>query len=95
MSTPSSEPKAPAESTPLGTLPKGYRGVVARLVDVSESALAPGELPERLLEMGFIEGTAVEVIHEGPVGRDPLAIRLHDCVIALRRHEANAILVRA
>lgn len=81
------------EAQPLGALAKGYRGIVRDLVDLSDSALAPGELPERLLEMGFIEGTTVEIVHEGPVGRDPLGIRLHDCVIALRRHEANAILV--
>lgn len=83
------------ESTPLGTMAKGTRGTVVALVDVAGTSLPPGELPGRLLEMGFIEGAMVEVVHEGPVGRDPVGIRLHDCVIALRRHEANAILVGA
>lgn len=85
--------EAPCSGRPLGTLRKGERGTVVALVDVPGSALAPGELPGRLLEMGFIEGTPVEILHEGPVGRDPVGIRLHDCVIALRRLEANAILI--
>lgn len=87
------EPSLPPR--PLGTLRKGDRGVVMAVVDVPESALAPGELADRLLEMGFIEGAQVEILHEGPVGRDPVGIRLHDCVIALRRQEANAILIGA
>lgn len=88
-------PEPSPSHRPLGTLRKGERGIVVAVVDVPESALAPGELPGRLLEMGFIEGTHVEVLHEGPVGHDPVGIRLHDCVIALRRHEANAIILGA
>jgi len=84
-----------SQGRPLGTLRKGDRGIVAALVDIPGSALPPGELPGRLLEMGFIEGAPVELLHEGPVGRDPVAVRLHECVIALRRQEANAILVQA
>ncbi len=83
------------EVRPLGTLRKGERGIVVGLVDVAACSLRPGELPGRLLEMGFVEGTPVELLHEGPVGRDPVGIRLHGCVIALRRAEANAILVSA
>lgn len=85
---------APQNSRPLGTLRKGEGGIVAALVDVHGTSLPPGELPGRLLEMGFMEGTAVELLHEGPVGGDPVAIKLHECVIALRRNEANAILVQ-
>ena len=40
-----------------------------------------------LLSLGF------EILHEGPVGRDPIAVRVNDCTIALRRREAMAILV--
>ncbi len=78
---------------PLGTLCKGESGVVAALVDTGSAYWRSGELTDRLLEMGFIEGTPVEILHEGPIGRDPVGIRLHNSVIALRRSEANAILV--
>jgi ferrous iron transport protein A len=45
----------------------------------------------RLLEMGILEGSRVEVVHEAPFGRDPLAIRVRGALIALRRHEAAHI----
>jgi ferrous iron transport protein A len=51
------------------------------------------ELERRLLELGFVEGAEVEVLHEGPMGRDPIAVRVNDNTIALRRREAMAILV--
>ena len=35
----------------------------------------------------------VEVLHEGPLGRDPIAVRVNNTTIALRRREAMAILV--
>ena len=51
------------------------------------------ELERRLLELGFVEGAEVEILHEGPLGRDPIAVRVNDYTIALRRREAMAILV--
>ena len=44
-------------------------------------------------DAGFVEGAEVEVLHEGPLGRDPIAVRVNDNTIALRRREAMAILV--
>ena len=35
----------------------------------------------------------IEILHEGAFGRDPIAIRVNDATIALRRREAMAILV--
>lgn len=52
------------------------------------------ELERRLLEMGFVEGARIEVLHEGAFGRDPLAVRLDDMRVALRRREARAVAVR-
>ena len=51
------------------------------------------ELERRLLEMGFVEGARFQVLHEGLVGRDPIALRLDDTRVALRRREAHAILI--
>ena len=39
------------------------------------------------------EGAQVEILHEGPLGRDPIAVRVNDTTIALRRREAMAVLV--
>ncbi len=40
------------------------------------------------------EGQEVALMHEGPVGRDPLAIRMNDRIIALRRRDASHIHVQ-
>ena len=50
------------------------------------------EMERRLLEMGFVEGAVVEVLHEGPFGRDPMVVRLDDMRVALRRAEADLAL---
>jgi ferrous iron transport protein A len=43
--------------------------------------------------MGLVEGARIEVLHEGFPGRDPIAVRVDDHTVALRRSEANAIIV--
>jgi ferrous iron transport protein A len=46
-----------------------------------------------LIELGFVEGASVEILHEGAIGRDPIAVRVDSATVALRRREAMAILV--
>jgi ferrous iron transport protein A len=71
----------------LGKLNKGGKGLVAKIGGEGYSA----SLINRLMEMGFLEGSLVEVMHESPFGKDPIAVRVRGALIALRRHEANAI----
>ena len=52
------------------------------------------ELEQQLLEMGFTEGARVEILHEGALSRDPIAVRVDHITIALRRREALAIVVQ-
>jgi ferrous iron transport protein A len=95
---PTTEAPSPGRAiTPLGTAGKGFRGIVHQVgaVDTVDTGLTADELERRLLEIGFIEGAAVEIVHEGLVGRDPIAIRINETTVALRRREANAILVEA
>ena len=79
---------------PLGLAKRGFSGVIQHLAagDAS-SALSADELESRLIELGFVEGARVEVLHEGIVGRDPIAIRVENVTIAVRRREAMAIIV--
>ncbi|WP_374312255.1 ferrous iron transport protein A [Dongia sp.] len=72
---------------------RGWRGSIVGLAMPSGTALAWAELERRLLEMGFVEGAHIEVRHDGPIGRDPIAIRLDDTLVALRRRDAGAVLV--
>ncbi len=79
---------------PLGLAKRGYSGVIHHLAtNDTNSALSAIELESRLIELGFVEGAEVEVLHEGIVGRDPIAVRIENVTIALRRREAMAIIV--
>ncbi len=75
----------------------GQRGVI---VDVraerrsGDHGVDAEELQRRLLEFGFVEGAAVEVLHEGAIRRDPIAVRVDDMRVALRRGDAEEIWVR-
>ena len=83
-------------SQPLGQAPCGFRGRIDA-IDVREAAngLSPAEIENRLLELGFVEGAHVEILHEGAFARDPIAVRVNNATIALRRREAMAILAIA
>ena len=84
---------------PLGLAERGYSGVIQHLSAQHLSAHGAGstlsdiELESRLIELGFVEGARVEVLHEGLVGRDPIAVRVDNVTIAVRRREAMAIIV--
>ena len=79
---------------PLGQAKRGYCGVIRRIAtEATGSALSASELESRLIELGFVEGARVEVLHEGAVGRDPIAVRVENVTIAVRRREAMAIIV--
>jgi ferrous iron transport protein A len=72
---------------PLSALPLGERSVVEV---ISESTV----LSRRLLEIGCIEGATVEVVAVMWPGHDPLAVRIGGSTFALRRQEADLVMVR-
>ena len=79
---------------PLGLAQRGYTGVIQHLAaKEAGSALSNVELESRLIELGFVEGARVEILHEGLIGRDPIAVRVDSTTIAVRRREAMAIIV--
>ena len=77
----------------LGRCARGWSGWVTGLAPTTTLTIPWGEMERRLLEMGFVEGARVEILHEGPFGRDPLAVRVDDITVALRRRDADVILV--
>lgn len=82
------------KSIALGEAPKGFRGrIIAVHMNLEGAGLPGAELERRLLELGFVEGAEVEVLHEGLFGADPIAVRVADTTIALRRREAMAVTV--
>ena len=80
----------------LSVARKGQRGMIVRVSGQTgrTESIDPEELERRLLEMGFVEGAAFEVLHEGLFGRDPIAVRIDDMRVALRRREAAAVTVQ-
>lgn len=75
---------------PLGRM---RPGAVGRVLAVSGGD-RDRDIERGLLEMGFVEGACVEVLHCGFLGRDPLAVRIDQSMtVALRRREADAVLV--
>jgi len=86
----------PAGATRLSQARPGARGVIVdvRADHANEHGVDVHELERRLLESGFVEGAAFEVLHEGLFGADPIAVRVDDMRVALRRRDAEDVWVR-
>ena len=81
----STEPTGTPQASPLGSMAVGFRGRVKELrLDPAERA--------RLMEMGLLAGTTVEVVRFAPLG-DPVEIKVRGYHLTLRRHEADQVLV--
>lgn len=74
------------------TLDRLAVGTKASVASVDWQRLDEGEAC-RLKHFGFDEGVAVEPLHLGPFGRDPIAIRVGRMTVAIRRKHAAAISV--
>ena len=90
-------PSPVAGAVRLSAAHPGDRGVI---IDVRAESQAGDhgvdneELLRRLLEFGFVEGAMIEVLHEGLFGHDPIAVRLDDMRVALRRRDAEDVWVK-
>ncbi|MBB5745643.1 FeoA family protein [Brevundimonas variabilis] len=71
----------------------GDRGVITH-VGGGRMGEHDSELERRLLELGFVEGAQVHLIHQGIVRRDPIALRVDDMTVALRRREAANLTIQ-
>ncbi|MDB6028353.1 MAG: FeoA family protein [Verrucomicrobiales bacterium] len=71
---------------PLTSLPTGASGTVTEIK-------VPVEQRGRLLEMGLLVGTLVQLIRFAPLG-DPVEIKVRGYNLTLRRHDAELILVQ-
>ena len=69
------------------TLRDAETGSTVRIDSVGES-----NLKNRLMTMGLIPGTRVEILRSAPMG-DPIAIRLRSYNLAIRKEDAEQIQV--
>ncbi|MBR0260346.1 MAG: ferrous iron transport protein A [Selenomonadaceae bacterium] len=67
------------------TLNETKSGMTVRIDSIGES-----ELKQRLMTMGLIPGTRVEILNSAPLG-DPIALRLRSYNLAMRRDDAAQI----
>jgi ferrous iron transport protein A len=76
----------PGELQPLTSVGLGQTATVVEIK-------VPAESRPRLMEMGLLVGTAVELVRFAPLG-DPVEIKVRGYNLTLRKHEAEQILVR-
>ena len=65
-------------------------GAIAKVATIN----VPPADKARLMEMGLLVGTQVELVRFAPLG-DPLEIKVRGYNLTLRKHEAELILVRS
>ncbi len=79
-------PSSPAPRSITALAP----GEVALIAAIDRAGLDP-DTAQRLCELGFDEGVDVEILHRAPFGGDPIAVRVGNMVVALRRDMAGLI----
>lgn len=67
-------------------LVNGEKGNVIRITSLN----LDGVMRRRLLDLGFVAGALVEVVRKSPLG-DPIAYRVSQTTIALRKEESSQI----
>jgi ferrous iron transport protein A len=78
----------------LDQIPKNKKAQITAINDRLHPHAELNNIEKRLLEMGFVEGAPVMLLHEAPFSKDPLIVRLRNNRIAIRRSEAKCIEVQ-
>jgi Fe2+ transport system protein FeoA len=84
---PHTDPLSPLEGQPLARVLPGQRGRITML-----SPDCTGAERRRLMDLGLVPGTVIEVEMTSPLG-DPTAYRVRGAQIALRREQARLVQV--
>lgn len=66
------------------------KGEHSRIIGISPEC--KGEIRQRLLDLGFINGTRISILSTSPL-QDPTAYALHNTIIALRKEDAKMIMI--
>jgi ferrous iron transport protein A len=93
-----SESLAHGRVVSLAQLHQGDRGHVVGIAADANAAIQIGDvahstIARRLVELGFVPGEPIEVVREIWPGGDPMAVRIGASLFALRRREAQSVLV--
>jgi len=78
----------------LDKLKVGESGIVGKISQITAAITHfDPTLTRRLMEIGFIPGEPVQVLHKGFFGGEPIAVRIGHSTFALRLFEAALISV--
>lgn len=89
MPTTMTSTPAPATECPLATLSRGQAALVARV----QPRPGTDAVATRLEDLGFVPGEPLRVVARGPLGGDPIVVQVGHTRFALRRSEAERVLV--
>lgn len=70
----------------LNSLTPGEHGTVVKIASITPKTC------QRLLEMGLIKGTALELVRYAPMG-DPIEVKIKGYRLSLRREEAESVII--
>lgn len=96
--------KLPADAISLDQLKVGQSGYVGKIGHPNanhgsnrntfrfDSQIDP-DIEQRLMEIGFIPGEPLQVLHKGFFGGEPIAVKIGQSTFALRRFEAAHVCV--
>jgi len=87
-------PAASNQPVPLSTVALD-QAVIVWQVRSGNSTAEGGDIGLRLQELGFVAGERLRVVAQGYPGREPVAVRIGNTTFALRRFEADHVLVVA
>lgn len=77
----------------MGELRAGHCGTIKAITNLDDSESNSHDIDDRLRELGFDEGLPFTILQESLFGRDPIAVQIGQMTVALRRQQANCILV--
>lgn len=72
-------------------LPRGATAIIRAV----RSSTGHDGVSERLCDLGFVPGEAVRIVAHAPFGRDPIAVQVGHTRFALRRAEAERVLIES
>ncbi|MGV6801720.1 MAG: FeoA family protein [bacterium] len=67
------------------------KGQTAIISDILSDNL---QLETKLREIGIAENDEIEILHFGPIAKNPICVRLNQTMLALREDEATAIQIK-
>jgi DtxR family Mn-dependent transcriptional regulator len=74
-----------AHKKTVNDLEPGARGIISEIN-------APGIMRQKLMDLGLLPGTLVEMVRSAPLG-DPIQIKVRGTSLAIRRSEARTLII--